>query len=117
MRLKDLKKMGLALVLPGLLSGCVGSNVLTGMLLEKNVEAVDNRYARGGLNIALSPVYAFTLMGDAMVLNSIEFWTGTHPITGSPHVFDSDVDTWLEVNDMVDEPLRSAPLPPLSLAE
>ncbi|MDD1830225.1 DUF3332 family protein, partial [Photobacterium sp. ZSDE20] len=53
-----------------LLSGCVGSNVATNKLMEYNVKAVDNRYARGGLNMAMSPLYAVTVGADYLVLNS-----------------------------------------------
>ncbi|MBC7001470.1 DUF3332 family protein [Photobacterium sp. BZF1] len=93
-----------------LLSGCVGSNVATTKLMEYNVKAVDNRYARGGLNMAMSPLYAVTVGADYLVLNSLEFWTGENPISGQSHIFDTDTDTWLEVNSSIDESLHSAPI-------
>ena len=37
------------------LSGCVGSMAVTGKLMQFNVEVVDNRYARAGVNFLLSP--------------------------------------------------------------
>ncbi|MEZ8692864.1 DUF3332 family protein, partial [Vibrio splendidus] len=42
------------------LAGCVGSNAVTGKLMKFNVEVVDNRYARAGVNFLLAPVYALT---------------------------------------------------------
>ncbi|MDR9830158.1 DUF3332 domain-containing protein [Vibrio sp. FNV 38] len=96
------------------LSGCVGSNAVTGKLMEFNVKAVDNRYARGGLNMLLSPVYGITIAADYIVINSLEFWTGKNPITGAPHIFDTKVDTYIEVNQQLDSSLHDAPLPPIT---
>lgn len=106
-KLKQCVVLGLTSVL---LSGCVGSNVATNKLMEYNVKAVDNRYARGGLNIAMSPLYAVTVGADYLVLNSLEFWTGENPVNGNAHIFDTDIDTWLEVNDSIDESLHTAPV-------
>jgi hypothetical protein len=70
----------------GGLSGCVGSNAVTGHLMVFNVKAVDNRYARGGLNMLMAPAYALTVAADAIVFNSVEFWSGKNPINGKPHI-------------------------------
>ncbi|MBD1568384.1 MULTISPECIES: DUF3332 family protein [Aliivibrio] len=96
------------------LSGCVGSNALTGMLMKFNVQVVDNRYARAGVNFLLSPVYALTLAGDYIVFNSLEFWTGKNVLSGSPHIFDSKVDTMMNINDDLDDSLKTAPIDPIS---
>lgn len=32
------------------------------------------------LGLAVLPVYEFALLGDALIFNSIEFWTGDNPI-------------------------------------
>lgn len=100
--------------LAGGLSGCVGSNAVTGKLMEVNVKAVDNRYARGGLNFLLSPVYALTIAADMIVINSIEFWSGKNPITGAPHIFDTKTDTMLEINDDLHDSLKKAPIAPIT---
>ena len=68
------------------LAGCVGSNAVTGKLMKFNVEVVDNRYARAGVNFLLAPVYALTTAADYIVFNSIEFWAGKNPLTGAPHI-------------------------------
>lgn len=99
------------------LSGCVGSNAVTEKLMGFNVKVVDNRYARAGVNFLLSPVYGFTLLSDVFVVNSIEFWSGTNPINGKPHVFDSKTETYIEVNDKVDSSLHDAPIDPLTMTE
>lgn len=104
-----------ALLLAGsLLTGCVGSNFVTAKVMEFNVKVVDNRYARGGVNFLLAPVYGFTILADSFVVNSIEFWTGSNPFSGSPHIFDSKVDTMIDVNDQLDPSLQDAPIDPLT---
>ena len=90
------------------LSGCVGSMAVTGKLMQFNVEVVDNRYARAGVNFLLSPVYAITTAADYIVFNSLEFWTGKNPINGSPHIFDSKTETMLNINDDLDDSLKTA---------
>ncbi|AJR05264.1 DUF3332 domain-containing protein [Photobacterium gaetbulicola] len=106
----NFKRCVIAGVASVLLSGCVGSNVATSKLMEYNVKAVDNRYARGGLNIAMSPLYAVTVSADYLVLNSLEFWTGENPVSGQAHIFDTKTDTWLDINNNIDESLHSAPI-------
>ncbi|MGR5252418.1 DUF3332 domain-containing protein [Vibrio astriarenae] len=96
------------------LSGCVGSNAVTGKLMEFNVKAVDNRYARGGLNMLLAPVYGITVAADYIVFNSLEFWTGKNPINGNPHIFDTKTGTYIEINHQLDPSLTEAPVPPIS---
>ena len=109
-----MKAIGLAVVAASL-SGCIGSNAVTGYLMKFNLQAVDNRYARGGINFALSPVYAITIAADYIVINSIEFWTGKNPLNGKPHIFDSKVDTMININDGLSPSLRTAPVAPISM--
>lgn len=111
------KKVAMAVTvasLTGALSACVGSNAVTDKVMQFNLEVVDNRYARGGVNILLTPIYALTLAVDVVVFNSLEFWTGENPLNGSPHIFDSKVKTQYEINNDVDPALRKAPLKPLT---
>lgn len=111
------KKVAMVAVVASLtttLSACVGSNAVTDKVMQFNLEVVDNRYARGGVNILLFPVYALTLAVDVVVFNSLEFWTGKNPLNGSPHIFDSEVKTQYQINDDLDPSLRKAPLRPLS---
>lgn len=100
----------LTISLAGGLSGCVGSNAVSAKLLKFNIEAVDNRYARGGLNFLLSPVYALTGAADVFVFNSIEFWAGENPLNGKPHIFDSKAETMLNINGELDPSLHNAPV-------
>ncbi|MGF1734493.1 DUF3332 domain-containing protein [Photobacterium satsumensis] len=110
MKVTLFNKVAIAAVVAVMLSGCVGSNVATSKLMEYNVKAVDNRYARGGLNMLMSPIYGVTITADYLVLNSLEFWTGSNPVNGNPHIFDTKTDTWLDVNENIDESLHSAPI-------
>jgi hypothetical protein len=100
--------------LAGTLTGCIGSNAVTAKVMKFNVEVVDNRYARGGVNMLLAPVYAITVAVDYVLFNSIEFWAGKNPLNGKPHIFDSKVKTMLEINDDLDPSLTEAPIDPIS---
>lgn len=108
-----LKLSALMLIVP-VVTGCVGSNFTTKKLMEFNVKVVDNRYARGGVNFLLAPVYGFTTLADYFVVNSIEFWTGSNPFDGTPHIFDSKVETMIDINGDLDPSLRDAPIDPLT---
>lgn len=101
----------------GSLSGCIGSNAVTAKVMQFNLEVVDNRYARGGVNMLLAPVYALTVAVDALVFNSIEFWAGKNPLNGKPHIFDTKTKTMMEINKDLDPSLRDAPLDPISKVE
>ena len=111
---KNTFKLAGILLLAPVLSGCVGSNFTTKKLMEFNVKVVDNRYARGGVNFLLAPVYGFTTLADYFVVNSIEFWTGSNPFDGTPHIFDSKVETMIDINGDLDPSLRDAPIDPLT---
>jgi hypothetical protein len=103
--------------LAGTLTGCIGSNAVTSKVMKFNLEVVDNRYARGGVNILLAPVYAITVALDAIIFNSVEFWAGKNPLNGKPHIFDSKMKTMLEVNKDLDPSLTEAPLDPITKAD
>ena len=42
-------------------TGCIGTNAVTTKLMNFNLRIVDNRYARGGVNFLLSPIYGLTI--------------------------------------------------------
>lgn len=67
-----------------LATGCYGSFGLTDMLYDWNTDVSDNKFARALIFFAMLviPVYALFLFVDAIVLNTIEFWTGKHPVGG-----------------------------------
>ena len=111
---KAIAKLSVLCVTAIVLSGCVGSNAVTGKAMKLNLKAVDNRYARGGLNMLMSPIYGVAIAADYIVFNSLEFWTGKNPLNGKPHIFDSKVDTFIDVNDKLDDSLTTAPVSPLT---
>ena len=64
------------------MTGCYGPFALTKKLHKWNGE-MGNKWANEGVFLALSilPAYGFTAFADAVVLNSIEFWTGKNPVS------------------------------------
>lgn len=114
---KTISKVVALAVVSVALSGCVGSNAVTGYLMKFNLKAVDNRYARGGLNLLLAPAYGLTIAADYLVFNSLEFWTGSNPLTRTPHIFDTKMDTYLDINHQLDPSLTEAPVGPITSAD
>ncbi|MDX2320777.1 MAG: DUF3332 family protein [Moritella sp.] len=96
------------------ITGCVGSNAVTAKVMQFNIEVVDNRYARGGLNILMAPVYGISVAVDYLVFNSLGFWTGTNPLNGKPHIFDTKADATFKINDDLDPSLKEAPIKPVA---
>ena len=77
----------LAVLLGGLLVaqvGCIGSFRLTGSLLSWNKQ-LSNKFVNElvFVGLAVMPVYFFSLMGDAFIFNTIEFWGGSNPISST----------------------------------
>ena len=62
-------------------SGCFGPFNLTRRLYRWNTE-VGDKWEREivFLLLALTPVYSATTLADAVVFNSMEFWTGKNPV-------------------------------------
>ena len=103
-------KLMLAVLGTLFLAGCAGQNIATMKTMELNMKPVDNRYARAGLTVLMSPVYVLAAGADFFVLNGIEFWTGTNPITGKPSIYDTSTDTWMDINGNLPEEVRDAAL-------
>lgn len=79
--------------------------------MKLNLSAVDNRYARAGLYVLMSPVYGVAAAADLFIFNSIEFWTGTNPISGkSPAVADTPMSAVIKINQKLDKDLTTAPI-------
>jgi hypothetical protein len=82
--MKIIKNLVLGLVILGftfLLSGCYGSFALTKKVYNWNGK-VGNKYVNEAVFLGLSviQVYSATFFIDGIVLNSVEFWTGSNPI-------------------------------------
>ncbi|KAA6319567.1 hypothetical protein EZS27_030558 [termite gut metagenome] len=71
-----------AIILSGsmLFSSCIGSFALTGKVFDWN-KNVGDKFVNELVFLVLSivPVYEVSLFIDSVVLNSIEFWTGSNP--------------------------------------
>lgn len=64
-------------------TGCIGSMALTGKVRQFNLGVSPHPWPREGVFVVLQvlPVYSFAGAIDLLVVNSIEFWTGTNPIS------------------------------------
>ena len=63
-------------------SGCYGPFNLTRRLYRWNGQASNEKWGKEivFLILALTPVYSLTTLADAIVFNSMEFWTGNNPV-------------------------------------
>jgi Domain of unknown function (DUF3332) len=81
---KSIKAATLAglLLFGSLTTSCTGPFNLTGNLHNWNT-SIENKWGEEGmfLVLAILPVYAICILGDAIIFNSIEFWGGENPIT------------------------------------
>jgi len=65
------------------MQGCIGSFGLTGKVYDFN-KSFSNKWVKEVIFILLIFPYGVTLFIDAIVLNSIEFWTGSNPVAMQP---------------------------------
>ena len=63
-----------------LTSSCVGSFKLFNKLATWNKSATNERFLNELIFLIISPAYAVCSVVDALVLNTIEFWSGNNPI-------------------------------------
>lgn len=72
--------LALALVIGG--SGCYGSYTATRKLHSWNGRATGDKFANSAIHLGLIiiPVYELALIGDFLIFNTIEFWTGDNPM-------------------------------------
>lgn len=66
-----------------MLSGCLGQNALFNNVQDWNATATGEKFVNQGISFVFwwLPVYGLTLLADIVVINSIEFWSGTNPIS------------------------------------
>ena len=77
------QRVGIGLVALALVtSGCYGPFNLTRRLYQWNEQAGNTKWEREFMFILLAwaPVYGLAMLGDAVVFNSMEFWTGKNPV-------------------------------------
>lgn len=65
-----------------ILSSCIGSFRLSGNVLAWNKEVSNSKFVNELVFLAfcIVPVYEVAMLADAVVINSIEFWSGANPI-------------------------------------
>jgi hypothetical protein len=79
-------KVSVAALLVGtsmmLMSSCIGSFSLFNKVLSWNKQATNNKWVNELLFVCLSivPVYEVSYFLDAILFNSLEFWTGSSPL-------------------------------------
>ena len=81
--------LAIALASSMMLSSCIGSFSLTNKLLGWNRQ-VGNKFVNELVFFAfwILPVYEVSALADVLVLNSIEFWSGTNPVAHGKKVID-----------------------------
>lgn len=92
-----MKKMYLsvavAMTLAGsmMMSSCIGSFALTNKLLDWN-KRVGNKFVNELVFFAfwIIPVYEVSALADILVINSIEFWSGSNPVACGTKVIDGE---------------------------
>ena len=75
--------IGVSIVLSSvILSSCIGSFTLTHKVLNWN-KSLGDKFLNEVVFICLNivPVYGIAAFADAVVLNTIEFWSGSNPVT------------------------------------
>lgn len=80
--LRSHRLSGLVLVMSLVISGCYGPFNLTRQVHHFNGQAGD-KYVNEliFISFAILPVYTGAAFLDAVLFNSIEFWTGRNPVT------------------------------------
>ena len=79
--------MALAMV-ASMSTACIGKFALVGKVRKFNLDFNPGRWERELLFFAfyVIPVYPFSGTIDLLIINSIEFWTGTNPLSNEPSV-------------------------------
>lgn len=70
-----------------LFSSCIGSFKLTNKVLDWN-KTIGDKFVNEVVFFAMHivPVYEISIFADAVILNSIEFWTGDNPVAKAGEV-------------------------------
>lgn len=74
-----------------LFNSCIGSFALTGKVLDWNKQ-VGSKFVNELVFFAfwVLPVYEVTSLADLLIINSIEFWSGSNPVSASTKIIDTD---------------------------
>lgn len=80
MKIRHLKVSALLLAATLLTSSCVGSFSLFNRVAKWNTHATSSKFLNEIIFILISPAYAVCAVADVLVLNTIEFWSGSNPL-------------------------------------
>lgn len=69
----------LALAGSVMFTSCIGPFNLSKELLAWN-RTIDSKFVNALVFFVFTPVYVVTLVGDSLIFNTIEFWSGSNPI-------------------------------------
>ena len=66
-------------------AGCMGKFAAHTQLAAWNTKVTDNKWVNEliFIGLVLIPVYELVWLGDAVIFNSVEFWTGKNPMTSA----------------------------------
>lgn len=78
---KSLRAASILMAASVMFSSCVGSFSLFNKLATLNKSATNCKFLNELIFIVISPAYAVCGLADILVLNSIEFWSGSNPMT------------------------------------
>lgn len=77
---KTLKSFLFLMIGACLMSSCIGSFGLFNKVLSWNKRATGNKFLNALIFILISPAYALCGVADILVINTIEFWSGSNPL-------------------------------------
>lgn len=80
MKIKHLKVSALLMAAALTASSCVGSFSLFNRVAKWNTHATSSKFLNEIIFILISPAYAVCTVADVLVLNTIEFWSGSNPM-------------------------------------
>ena len=66
-----------------LTTSCVGSFSMFNKLASWNKGATNSKFLNEIIFLVISPAYAVCTVADVLVLNSIEFWSGSNPMASN----------------------------------
>jgi len=95
---KRILPVALVLTVAGsmLFTSCIGKFALTNKVLTWNKQ-VGNKFVNELVFVAfwILPVYEVTALADLLVINSIEFWSGSNPVACGTKKIDTEHGTYL----------------------
>ena len=80
MKKRHLKAAALIMAAALMTTSCVGSFQLTHRLAQWNKSATKERFLNEIIFLLISPAYPVCAVADALVLNTMEFWSGSNPL-------------------------------------